>query len=79
MAFVSKRRVIVGSVVLGVALVLGVLYGYLAGVAVLIVAFMSLMVVHMRSHTDVMMSDDTQRAAEEWSRKHFGSDEDSNR
>jgi cell division septal protein FtsQ len=79
MALASKRRLIVGSVALGVALILGVLFGYLAGVAVLIVAVMSLMVVYMRSHTDVLTSGDTQRAAEDWSRKQFGSDEDSNR
>ena len=48
MAFVWKRRLIVGSVVLGLAVVVGVLYGYLAGVAVVIVAAMSLMVVYMR-------------------------------
>jgi hypothetical protein len=76
MAFVSKRRRIVGSVVLGLAVVVGVLYGYLAGVAVVIVAVMSLMVVYMRSHTDVMTG---QRAGEEWGRKRFGSDEDGNR
>ena len=58
----SKRRLIVGSVVLGLAVVVGVLYGYLAGVAVLIVAAMSLMVVYMRGHTDVLTS---QRAPEE--------------
>jgi hypothetical protein len=74
----SKRRLIVGSVVLGVAVVVGVLYGYLAGVAVIIVAIMSLMVVYMRSHSDVLTSGGTQRAAEEWSRKRFGSDKDGN-
>jgi cell division septal protein FtsQ len=79
MALASKRRLIVGSVVLGLAVVLGILYGYLAGVAVLIVAVMGLMLVYMRSHTDVLTSGDTQRAAEDWSRKQFGSDEDSNR
>ena len=79
MALASKRRLIVGSVVLGLAVVLGILYGYLAGVAVLIVAAMGLMLVYMRSHTDVLTSGDTQRAAEDWSRKQFGSDEDSNR
>ena len=79
MALASKRRLIVGSVVLGLAVVLGIVYGYLAGVAVVIVAVMGLMVVYMRSHTDVMTSGDTQRAAEEWSRKQFGSDEDSKR
>jgi cell division septal protein FtsQ len=80
MALASKRPLIVGSVVLGVALIVGVVYGYLAGVAVLIAAAMSLMVVYMRSHTDVIISGDTQRAAEEWSRKQFGSDEkDGNR
>ena len=79
MALASKRRLIVGSVVLGLAVVLGILYGYLAGVAVLIVAAMGLLLVYMRSHTDVLTSGDTQRAAEDWSRKQFGSDEDSNR
>jgi hypothetical protein len=79
MAFFSKRRLIVGSVVLGLAVVVGVLYGYLAGVAVVIVAVMSLMIIFMRSHTDVLTSGDTQRAAEEWGRRRFGSDEDGNR
>ena len=76
MAFVSKRRRIVGFVVLGLAVVVGVLYGYLAGVAVLIVAAMSLMVVYMRGHTDVLTSP---RSPEEMVRQQFDSDKDDNR
>ena len=76
MAFVSKRRRIVGSVVLGLAVVVGVLDGYLAGVAVLIVAAMCLMVVYMRGHTDVLTSP---RSPEEMVREQFGSDKDDNR
>jgi hypothetical protein len=76
MAFVSKRRLIVGSVVLGLAVVVGVFYGYLAGVAVLIVAAMSLMVVYMRSHLDVLTSP---RSPEERVREQLGYDKDDNR
>ena len=76
MALVWKRRRIVGSVVLGLAVVVGVLYGYLAGVAVLIVAAMSLMVVYMRGHIDVLTSS---RSPEEMVREQFGSDKDDNR
>jgi hypothetical protein len=72
----SKRRLIVGSVVLGLAVVVGVLYGYLAGVAVVIVAAMSLMVVYMRGHIDVLTSS---RSPEEMVREQFGSDKDDNR
>jgi uncharacterized protein (DUF58 family) len=78
MAFVSRRRLIAGSVVLGLALVVGVVWGYLAGIAVVIVAAMALMVVYMRGHGDVLLTSDTQEGAAEWSRKRFGSDEDSN-
>jgi hypothetical protein len=78
MAFGSKRRLIVGSVVLGVAVVVGVLYGYLASAAFVIVVVLGLMVVYMRSHTDVLTRGDTHRATEEWGRKRFGSDEDGN-
>ncbi len=77
MAFLSRRRRIVSAaVVLGVAIVVGILFGGVAAAAVVIVAIMALMVVYMRSHTDVLISGDTDKAAEEWSRKQFGSNED---
>ena len=75
MAFVVKRRLITCSVVLGLALVAGVVWGYLAGIAVVIVAVMAWMVVYMRGRVDVFLTSDTQKAAAAWSRERFGSDE----
>jgi uncharacterized membrane protein YphA (DoxX/SURF4 family) len=72
----SKRRLIVGSVVFALAVVLGVLYGYLAGVAVVILAVLGLMVVYMRGHMDVLTSP---RSPEERVREQVGFDKDDNR
>jgi thiamine transporter ThiT len=75
MAFVSKRRLIVVGVVLGLATVVGILFGYLAGVAVALAAVtIPLLVFGLRFGFE-----DEVKKGEEWGRKRFGPDEDRKR
>jgi hypothetical protein len=75
MAFVSRRRVIAVGVVLGLAIVVGVLFGYLAGVAVVLAAI----TIPMLLFGPLLGVDAEARAARKLGRNRFGSDEDGNR